>query len=452
MLMRIYFSGIGGSGIGPLAQIALDAGHSICGSDVNESSLTRGFSAQGIDISLEQDGSFLREQHSLEPIDWFVHTSALTSNHPELVAANELDIRTSKRDELLVEILKEHNIKLIAIAGTHGKTTTTGMHIWVARQLGLPVSYLVGSTLSFGPSGKLDLSSPYFFYECDEYDRNFLHFSPHVSVITSLDYDHPDIYTSEADYTSAFRQFLSQSEQVIAWQTDISYLMRQDNPTNITTEIRSEWNDSQLGHATVLQKEEPTLEHITLAGAHNRKNGALVLQTIATLTGIDLYDEQKRNILLGALNSFPGTDRRFEKLADNLYSDYGHHPTEIAATLQLARELSERVVLIYQPHQNTRQHLVKNEYKNALKDAGKIYWLPTYLSREDPNLQVLTPHDFIETLVNKDVAEAADLNDQLWDVIVRQREEGALVLIMGAGTIDQWVRDKLAGSSSTSTQ
>lgn len=445
MFMRIYFSGIGGSGIGPLAQIALDAGYSICGSDAHESPLTKTLTEQGVDISLQQDGDFLREQHSLEPIDSFVFTAALPADHPELVAARELGIKTSKRDELLAAILQEHNIQLIAIAGTHGKTTTTAMHVWVAKQLGLSVSYLVGSTLPFGPSGKLDLSSPYFFYECDEYDRNFLHFSPRLSVITSLDYDHPDIYASEADYIAAFRQFLSQSQQIVAWRRDVSFLMRTEEPTDVVSEISAEWSKSVLSSATTLQEDaEPLLSEIALAGAHNRKNGALVLHTISLLTGTNLADEQKRAILVTALNSFPGTGRRFEKLADNLFSDYGHHPTELAATLQLAHEIAERVVLVYQPHQNTRQHHVKNEYKNALTLADKIYWLPTYLAREDASLDIITPEQFIDTLTNKEVAEPADLNEQLWNKISQARDEGALVLVMGAGTIDKWVRDQLS--------
>ena len=143
------------------------------------------------------------------------------------------------------------------------------------------------------------------------------------------------------------------------------------------------------------------------------------------------------------LSSFPGTDRRFEKLADNLYSDYGHHPAEIAATLQMAREMSEHVVLVYQPHQNIRQHELRDEYTNQFELAEEIYWLPTYLSREDPNLPILAPEDLIQNITNRNHVHVAEFNGELWDIIQQARAEGKLVLGMGAGAIDGWLRDQL---------
>jgi len=145
-----------------------------------------------------------------------------------------------------------------------------------------------------------------------------------------------------------------------------------------------------------------------------------------------------------ALGNFPGTDRRFERIADNLYSDYGHHPKEIAATLQLARELSDHVVLVYQPHQNRRQTRIQKDYIDQFELADDIYWLPTYLSREDPNEPTLTPEDLIQNITNKDAVHIAAFGDELWKNIQQARGEGKLVLCMGAGTIDSWVRQKNA--------
>ena len=125
--MRIYFSGIGGVGIGPLAEIAFDAGYSILGSDIHAGLMTQELEKRGIAISYDQSGEFLRAQHADKPIDWLVYTAALPDDHPELVAARQLGIHTAKRDELLSEIIREKNLKLIAVAGTHGKTTTTGL-------------------------------------------------------------------------------------------------------------------------------------------------------------------------------------------------------------------------------------------------------------------------------------------------------------------------------------
>lgn len=159
--MNIYFSGIGGVGIGPLAMIARDAGYTISGSDLSESLTTRELVQSGLNISFDQSGQHLIRQHAVEPIDWFVYTAALNDTHPELVAARKLGIKTAKRDELLAHIIAEHNLKLIAVAGTHGKTTTTGMLIWTLQELGVEVSYSLGSTINFGPSGKFVPGSEY---------------------------------------------------------------------------------------------------------------------------------------------------------------------------------------------------------------------------------------------------------------------------------------------------
>lgn len=414
--MNIYFSGIGGVGIGPLAQIAHDAGYSVIGSDLSESLTTHELRAQGVDISLAQDGSFLEQQHQKTPLDWFIYTAALPDSHPELVAARRLGIKTAKRDELLAHILQEKNLKLIAIAGTHGKTTTTGMAVWTLTQLGIPVSYSVGSQLSFGPSGRYVPDSEYFIYECDEFDRNFLHFSPHLSLITSIDYDHPDTYPTESDYMQAFGQFLNQSDSVILWQTDSQ---------KIGSVRPEDW---------ILSDDE--VASLELPGLHNRRNATLVLKAVEKL---GITGDSR-----AAINSFPGTVRRFERLADNLYSDYGHHPVEITATLQMAREISDEIVLVYQPHQNVRQHEIQDQYTDQFELAEKVYWLPTYLSREDPSLTILTPSDLTKRVTNPQVISIADLNHQLWDDIQAARDAGKLVLCMGAGSIDTWVREQLA--------
>lgn len=415
--MNIYFSGIGGVGIGPLAEIAHDAGYDVAGSDIEESLMTHELRKKDINVSIGQDGTFLQAQHHDKPITWFVHTSALPNDHPELVLARKLGIRTAKRDELLAYIINDKNLKLIGIAGTHGKTTTTAMMVWTFMQLGIPVSYSIGTTVKFGPSGKFDPASEYFVYECDEFDRNFLHFSPYLSLISSIDYDHPDTYKTTQDYLDAFRQFAIGSMNVISWVDQHS-------------EIFDDLNQVQLLQTTDINS------RLTIAGETNRRNATLVQTGLAQL-GITQNTDK-------IISDYPGTDRRFEKLAKNLYSDYGHHPVEIAATLQLAREISNHVMLVYQPHQNIRQHQIIDQYTDQFELADSVYWLPTYLSREDPNLPILTPEDLIKNITNKDNVHVADFNDELWDRIQTARNNGILVLGMGAGKIDSWLRSKLA--------
>lgn len=419
--MNIYFSGLGGVGMGPLAEIARDAGYSVYGSDLEVSLMTAKLHGDGIDVHIgPQDGRFLHETHRKTPLDWFVYTPAIPEGHPELVLARELGIKTAKRGEYLAHFIEATSLKLLAVSGTHGKTTTTGMLVWTLKQLGVPISYSIGSTIGFGPSGLYDPKSEYFVYECDEFDRNFLYFHPHLAIISSVDYDHPDTYPTEDDYKSAFRQFIQQSNMTILWQHDAEF---------IVTNEASAWS---------LQDNE--ILNTTLTGLHNRRNATLVLKAIERI-GIG---ESKTNKI--ALKDFPGTDRRFEKLADNLYSDYGHHPTEIAATLQMAREISDHVVLVYQPHQNIRQHEIRHDYKAQFELADEVYWLPTYLSREDPKLAILSPDELIQDITNKDHIHVADFNDELWNTIEAARLEGKLVLGMGAGRIDSWLRQQLSKS------
>lgn len=423
--MHIYFSGIGGVALGPLAEIALDAKHSVSGSDLQHNSMTALLEKRGVTITLDQSGAALEALHAQRPIDWFVHTAALPADHPELIFAHTHGIRTSKRDELLKEIIAQQGLELIAVSGTHGKTTTTGMLIWLFQQLGLPVSYSLGTTISFGPSGKIDSESRYFVYECDEFDRNFLHFQPSISLVTSLDYDHPDTYPTKQSYFTAFSDFLAQSTTSYSWQRDIGKL-------------------SRVSDTTVVLSDQTDLSSLVLPGLHNRQNGWLALAVMQKITDASL------ETLITLLNAFPGTHRRFEKLADNLYSDYGHHPVEIAATLQMAREMSKHVALVYQPHQNVRQHEIKDDYDDCMNDAEMIYWLPTYLSREDPKLPILTPAELSQRITVSERVALSNLDDELWNHIAAERKAGNLVLCMGAGSIDAWVRQRLAAEPANS--
>jgi len=411
----IFFSGIGGVGIGPLAEIALDAGYSIVGSDISDSLMTDHLKKRGAMMSIgTQDGSYLFDMNQKDKIDLFVYTSALPSNHPELIKARELGIKTVKRDELLADIIKQKNLKLIAIAGTHGKTTTTAMTIWTFKQLGIPVSYSVGSTISAGPSGSYDKNSEYFVYECDEFDKNFLQFEPYLSLITSIDYDHPDTYPDEKSYLDSFGQFISKSKSIIAWKNQHGEL----------------YND--IPNAVLLKDSD--IIDIKLAGLHNRKNATLVLKGLGQL-GVE-------GDLKTSIESFPGVDRRFEKIADGIYSDYAHHPAEIHATLQMASELSDKIVVVYQPHQNLRQHYIKESYTNQFEQADTVYWLPTHLSREDLSLAMVSFEEMTANITNKNAIFKAELDDELLDKIKKAVSDGKIVVCMGAGSIDAWIRSK----------
>jgi UDP-N-acetylmuramate--alanine ligase len=409
--MNVYFSGISGAGIGPLAELASDAGYTVFGSDRSEGAITKELLNRGINIYIgEQDGNFLREKFEKDGIDWFVHTSALAADHPELLLAKELGIKTTKRDSFIRHLIDDRNIQLVAVAGTHGKTTTTAMIIWACHKLGLPVSYLVGSTLPWADSGKYDENSKFFIYEADEYDRNFLNFHPWLSVITSESYDHFDTYKTPEEYKEAFNQFRSQSRHVIA---EVDALVA--NGLTLVGEFRR--FDAQLAFSAVSMM-------------------ALEMDTALSI---------KTSDIIAALNSFPGAGRRFEQIIPGVFSDYAHHPEEIAPTIEMAYELVDKekysgLVIIYEPHQNTRQHQVKDQYKNVFAGVNKIFWLPTYLARKEADLKIITPEDFIQTLDNKDVAEPAEMNDALAQTLREFHSQNNLILLMTAGPADAWFR------------
>ena len=416
--MKIYISGISGTGMGPLALMAKKAGLDVCGSDLARGAIYDELMEAGIEVFIgEQDGKFLREKIK-EGVEWFVHTSALPETAPEMLAAREAGIRISKRDNLTEFLIRKENLKLVAVAGTHGKTTTTSMIIWLCLKLGLPVSYVVGSTLGFAPSGSYKKGDEYFIYEADEYDRNFLTYSPWLAVITTVSYDHPDIYKTPEEYRQAFEQFKAQSKNVL--------------------------------EAT--SSDGPDASKFSLAGEARRQDATYALGAVLTIYK-DLMEQKKASLpdfdeLIEILNDFPGVGRRFEKLSDGIYTDYAHHPEEIKATMEVALEQAEidskkGVVVIYQPHQNTRQHEVQDLYYDAFIGAEKVLWLPTYLTREDESLPILKPIDLINQLENAEVAEAVELDDKLWDEICKNRDDGYLVILMTAGSADGWLREKL---------
>ncbi len=404
--MKIYISGISGTGMGPLALMAERADIDVCGSDLAKGAIYEELVNAGIQVKIgKQTGEFLKEKIN-EGVDWFVYTSALPEDHPELVAAKAAGIKVTKRDELTAFLVEKLGLKMVAVAGTHGKTTTTSMIVYAALKLGLPVSYIVGTTLGFAPSGAYKDGDEYFIYEADEYDRNFLKFHPDIAVIVWVSYDHPDIYPTKKDYKDAFSQFESQSKKVI-------------------------------------KKAIISPDRLKLTGELRRIDASLALSALH-----EMAPEISIGKIIEILDEFPGVGRRFERLDDGIYSDYAHHPEEIEATLDVAKDEAKKqgmrgVVAVYQPHQNVRQHEVRDGYANAFSWADKVYWLPTYLTREDPSLEILMPEDFISGLFEPEKAEKAELNDELFSKILAARDNGYLVILMTAGPADSWLRKKL---------
>jgi UDP-N-acetylmuramate--alanine ligase len=429
--MHVYFSGIGGTGIGPLALIAFEAGLQVSGSDKQDSQYIDYLRKKGItDIAIDQSYEHIAKVHAANPIDWVVYTSALPMEQPdapELRFADDNHIRSGKRDAFLSIFLKTKKLSMIGIAGTHGKTTTTAMTIWLLQQIGMPMSYSVGAKISFGEMGHYDPDAAYFVYEADEFDYNFLSFHPGMAVIAGIDWDHPDIYPTRREYYEAFRTFLDQSDNAVIWQSDLDRLG-----------IKA---DSKL---LVLDDNDPLItKELTLPGEVNRRNAWAVANAVH-----QLYDQISLYNLIGYLNNFPGVSRRFEQIKPHLlYSDYAHTPPKIRGALQTARETAgDNVIVIYEGLHNTRQHFIKEELTNLFDNVKKVYIVPSYLAREDKNLPLLTPATLKELLSPEaqSHAEPAELDKKLQAAIEVHLKDGDLVLCLTAGgghSLDEWLRE-----------
>lgn len=427
--MHIYFVGIGGTGIGPLAMIASQAGYDVSGSNDNESEYTHYLQKKGLEVHIDQSGKSMAEVHANRPIDWVVSVSAivrLNPNHPELIFARENEIKVTERDVFLNEILEQKDLKMVATAGTHGKTTTTAMFVWAFQKLGIPISYSVGAKMSFADMGHYEPGSKFFIYECDEFHRNFLQFYPFVSVISGVAWDHHEVFPTRENYNQAFLEYIDQTGHTILWEEDANYLgIESDDDIEI------------------ISSELAAIEETKLPGLYNRRDAWLVVEAIHRIT------DTPKEVIQTILSDFPGTARRMEEVSPGLFTDYAHTPEKIVGAMSVAAEIAKKrsksVVVVYEPLTNRRQHFMKADYKNCFKDAKKVYWIPSYLAREDPNQAVLSPEELIKNLDNPNIAESAGMDEKLWKNIQTELKDSIVVCMTGGGgnSLDEWLRGQV---------
>lgn len=431
--MHIYFSGIGGAGIGPLAEISLKAGYTVSGSDKRDSDYISYLKQHGItNIHIGQTREAIEAIHAQTPIDWFVYSSALSlenPNAPELLYCKEQSIKTSKRDELLNKILSDQDLSLIAVAGTHGKTTTTAMIVWLFACLEYPISYLLPAKVSYGDMGVFKPGSKYFIYEADEFDRNFLAFEPWLSIITGVSWDHHELFPTREDYQAAFREFIDQSNKTLTWQEDAEYL-RLDNRSDTIS---------------VLDSNNKQISELTLLGQYNRLDAWLAITAVGSVTNSETSD------LISFMNDFPGLSRRMEAIVPNLYTDYAHTPEKIRGAMSVALEMSQpknqKLIVLYEPLTNRRQHYMLDAYQDCFAGAAKVYWLPSYLAREDPRARIISPDELISHLSDPSIAEPAVRGEQLKEIIQTAINEGSMVVAMAGGggnSLDEWLRKEFS--------
>ncbi|MBI3733068.1 MAG: UDP-N-acetylmuramate--L-alanine ligase [Chloroflexi bacterium] len=444
-IQRVHLVGIGGAGLSAIAKVLIQQGKTVTGSDLQLSAATEALAALG---------AVIHQGHRAENLgsaELVVVSSAIRGQNPELVAARERRIPIVKRDVLLGEMMQGQ--RGIAVAGTHGKTTTTAMVAFCLSRLRLDPTFIVGGVLvNLGTNAQAGRGE-HFVVEADEYDRMFLGLRPRFAIVTNVEYDHPDCFADEADLLSAFRAFVALPS---LGQSAGSVILCGDSPAalsirdsarlrGVVTYGFGDQNDYRImSPQTTATGSEFSVAHdsrwladarLTLPGRHNMLNACGALALCHRL-GLDL----KAAAL--ALAEFGGTQRRFEVKGETrgvtVIDDYAHHPTEIRATLAAARERygARRIWAVFQPHTYSRTRVLLNDFAQAFGDADAVILTEIFASRETDTLnmnsaQLLARMDHPQKVFCATLAEAVEL-------LRRRVQPGDVVITLGAGDVN-WV-------------
>lgn len=414
-IQRVHFIGIGGIGMSGLARLFLHEGKQVSGSDRAPSDITGALEKEGVTFFSSQERSNITDD-----IDMVVYTEAMSQDHPEMEAARALGVPMMNYFEALGLVANQYY--LIAVAGTHGKTTTTAMLIDILEAAGCDPTAIVGSLRAKSGSNFCAGKSKYFVVEACEYRRDFLHLKPDVLVITNIEAEHLDYYKDLADIQDAFRTLaLSVPEDgvVIAQTAD-----KQVGP--VIEGLASKVLDYKQYLNLTRSMKQP--------GLHNRLNAAAA-EAAAQSIGI------KADVITTAISEFAGTWRRFEyKGIINgaaVYDDYGHHPTELAATMTGARELypTKQLTIVFQPHLYSRTKELFDGFVDVLAKADRIILTHVYDARNTGKEGVTA-----EMLAN--AVRAKNLHTQYFetfeDIVAELKAtvtEQDVVLVMGAGDV-----------------
>ncbi len=409
------------------ASVAAELGATVSGSDAADSQILAALRERGIEAKAGHCASNLPTVDGTE----VVRSSAIPDSNPELIAARERGLPVMERAELLAELTALR--RTIAVAGAHGKTTTTSMVAQLLIECGLDPGYLIGGELRSSGRNASWGSGEWLVVEADESDRSMLSLNVEVAVVTNVELDHHDNYRSLAELREVFRSFLSKPAAAVIPNSPELLELRGDLPVTAfeidSLELRPggsqfDWRGQQVT--------------LNVAGAHNAGNALAALEA-ALLAGVDQDDAVR------AIASFSGVGRRFEELGRSesgalIIDDYAHHPTEIAATIAAARTLgSKRVVAVFQPHLYSRTERLAAEFGRALAAADVVCVLDVYGAREKqvdfPGVDGrLIAAAVADAGSGKEVLWLPDLSDALAQLKLRLRADDSC-LILGAGDV-----------------
>ena len=453
-IQRIHFVGIGGIGMSGIAEVLLNLGYKVSGSDLKSSAVTQ---------RLASLGAVTFEGHRAENIvgaEVVVTSSAIAKENPEVTEAHRLHIPVIQRAEMLAELMR---LKYgIAIAGMHGKTTTTSMVAAVLAAGGLDPTVVVGGRVdAMGSNARLG-KSQYLVAEADESDRSFLKLSPILSVVTNIDREHMDTYRNMRDVKKTFLEFMDRVPfygMIVACNDDpllrrllpdvqrrtvtygtkrgSDFLIRLGTTTLESIADSKALNRFQVSYGKVGERKNDLGEFtLHVPGVHNVLNATAA---IAVGIGLDISPDAIRT----ALDQFRGVDRRFQlkgrAAGVSVIDDYGHHPTEIKATLAAARQCGFRKVhVIFQPHRYTRTRDLLEDFTTAFADADSLIVLDIYAASEKP-IDGITGENLAQRIREKSgktVEHASSFADAVTSAAAAA-QDGDMILTLGAGSVSQ---------------
>nr|WP_204783174.1 UDP-N-acetylmuramate--L-alanine ligase [Kocuria palustris] len=438
-----HLIGIGGAGMSAVARLLLAHGVSVSGSDAQESRGLAALRERGARISIGQAAGNIADARTV------VVSTAIRETNPELAAAREAGLRVLHRSQALGVAMRGSQV--VAVAGTHGKTTTSSMAAVALQECGQEPSWAIGAHVAdLGTNAHLGRGR-WFVAEADESDGSFLSYAPTIAVVTNIEPDHLDHYGSEEAFFQAFEDFadtLRPGGTLVACQDDsgsrrLAEAVRRRGGSVVTygtdasaqirvSEIRTEGigatAELSLGEGADLRSHRLRLE---VPGEHNVLNAAAAF-AVTQIVGVPAEDA------LRGLAGFHGSDRRFDLKGEargvRVIDDYAHHPTEVRAALTAARRVAgeDRVLVLFQPHLFSRTQAFAGEFAQALEIADDAWVLPIYAAREDPVEGVSS--DLIADAAGDSVRSAFDPQEAIAQIAAQARE-GDLVLTVGAGDV-----------------
>ncbi|HJS18112.1 MAG TPA: UDP-N-acetylmuramate--L-alanine ligase [Anaerolineales bacterium] len=459
-MTHVHFIGIGGSGLSAIARLLLESGYTVSGSDRVMTPFADEIRKAGATVYI---GHHAR---NLKGANWVVRSSAITEDNPEFEAAERAGIPVYKRADFLGELMADKTG--IAIAGTHGKTTTTAMTAWTLSELGRDPSFIVGGVIhNLGVNARAGKGS-IFVIEADEYDNMFLGLKPQIEIITSLEHDHPDFFPTYAAMVESFRNFVDllpvdgtliacvedngAAEMIIyarkTGRNVIGYGLQADTTINsplwvtarqVKPNLRGGFDfvaSSNLGSSDLDVKVS-----LQVPGRHNLRN-ALAVLAIMDVLGLSRVKAAQ------ALSEFTGTGRRFELRGEEdgicVFDDYAHHPTEIMATLEGARARypDRRIWAVWQPHTYSRTKTMFVEFARAFKDADQVIVTEVYAAREPK--EEFTSAEIVSAMPNLS-ARYIETLAEVTDYLLQHLEPGDVVFVLSAGDADQISTDVVKG-------